>query len=899
MSERIFASPARRWQAPEVVQSSAMDCGPAALKCLLEGYGIAVSYGRLREACQTDVDGTSIDTLETVADQLGLVAEQVMIPTDHLFLPSASTLPALVVVNQPGGGTHFVVVWRRIGRWLQLMDPAVGRRWVSITGFDEELFRHETSVPAADWRGWVASDAFLAPLRERLRHVGAGGARGEAMIAKALADPGWFTAGALDASLRLISAVVAARGLGAGAAAASLLETLFADTCASTRDIYKVIPTAYWSVSPDPNSVDRTQQRLLLRGAVLLQVKGRRPAAAASASGEDAPKLSPELVAALAEKPTQPLRAFWELLRADGVLRPLALVGAMAIAAGAVLMETLLFRGLFDVADMLDLPSQRLAAMIALIAFVVLLMAMEVPIVMETMRFGRHLELRLRMALLRKLPLLTDRYFQSRPVSDMAERNHAIHVIRLLPGMGIHFVQSICELALTLAGIVLIAPASAAPAIALAATAIVVPLLVQRLVNERDLRVRSHLGAIGTFYLDALRGLVPARTHRAEAAIERQHESLLVEWVRATRRLLRLSIAIDGVQSLICLGLAGYLLIAHFQRSGGIAGSDLLLAYWTLKLPGIGRAIAMLAQQYPVQRNVLLRLLEPLNAPEEARAAPSASAPTRRATGGTAISIAGGSVLVSGRSVLEEIDLSIAPGEHVAIVGVSGAGKSTLVGLLLGWYRLAEGELKVDGAAFTAEAQEALRRTTAWVDPAIQIWNRSFVENLGYAAEDDGLARVGGVVDAATLRGVLQSMPDGLQTRLGEGGALLSGGEGQRVRLGRAFMQQGVRLALLDEPFRGMDRTQRAALLTHARAHWRDATMLCVTHDVGETRQFDRVLVVEAGRIIEDDSPAALAARPSRYRELLTAESQVRDRTWASKEWRRVRIRDGRAEEST
>ena len=66
--------------APEVVQTSAMDCGPAALKCLLEGFGISVSYGRLREACQTDVDGTSIDTMEEVACQLGLDAEQVMIP---------------------------------------------------------------------------------------------------------------------------------------------------------------------------------------------------------------------------------------------------------------------------------------------------------------------------------------------------------------------------------------------------------------------------------------------------------------------------------------------------------------------------------------------------------------------------------------------------------------------------------------------------------------------------------------------------------------------------------------------------------------------------------------------------------------------------------------------------
>src|SRR5690606_30790739 len=76
----------RRLLVPEVVQTSAMDCGPAALKALLGGYGIHVSYGRLREACQTHLDGTSIDTLEEILPRLGLDAEQVMVPVDHLLL---------------------------------------------------------------------------------------------------------------------------------------------------------------------------------------------------------------------------------------------------------------------------------------------------------------------------------------------------------------------------------------------------------------------------------------------------------------------------------------------------------------------------------------------------------------------------------------------------------------------------------------------------------------------------------------------------------------------------------------------------------------------------------------------------------------------------------------------
>src|SRR5262245_66135736 len=95
----------RRFLAAEVVQTSAMDCGPAALQCRLEGFGIHVSYGRLREACQTDVDGTSIDTIEEAAVQLGLEAEQIMVPVDHLFLPAGGGL-CLLGNLYPEGACH-------------------------------------------------------------------------------------------------------------------------------------------------------------------------------------------------------------------------------------------------------------------------------------------------------------------------------------------------------------------------------------------------------------------------------------------------------------------------------------------------------------------------------------------------------------------------------------------------------------------------------------------------------------------------------------------------------------------------------------------------------------------------------------------------------------------------
>ena len=96
-----------------------------------------------------------------------------------------------------------------------------------------------------------------------------------------------------------------------------------------------------------------------------------------------------------------------------------------------------------------------------------------------------------------------------------------------------------------------------------------------------------------------------------------------------------------------------------------------------------------------------------------------------------------------------------------------------------------------------------------------------------------------------------------------------------------------------------MDRVQRRALLADARQWWKDTTLLCVTHDVGETLPFSRVLVVENGCIVEDGVPAQLAARPSRYRELLDAETVVREQMWKGKQWRRIQMRDGQLEQSS
>jgi ABC-type multidrug transport system fused ATPase/permease subunit len=273
---------------------------------------------------------------------------------------------------------------------------------------------------------------------------------------------------------------------------------------------------------------------------------------------------------------------------------------------------------------------------------------------------------------------------------------------------------------------------------------------------------------------------------------------------------------------------------------------------------------------------------------------PSSGHPVPSPVTGVAVELKDVTVVAGGHTILSEINLTIAPGEQVAIVGASGAGKSSLVGLLLGWQRPAAGQLWVDGAPLTGVRLQALRQVTAWVDPTVQLWNRTLVANLYYGLAEEERSPLDEALRAAQLYPLLAQLPEGLATPLGESGGLVSGGEGQRVRFGRALLRPRVRLAILDEPFRGLDRHQRRQLLANARQQWPNATLLCITHDLAETQAFSRVLVMEGGRIVEDDAPQVLATQlTSRYHALLAADTTIQATIWGAEEWRQLWLEAG------
>ena len=483
----------------------------------------------------------------------------------------------------------------------------------------------------------------------------------------------------------------------------------------------------------------------------------------------------------------------------------------------------------------------------------------------------------------------------------MAERNHSVHHLRTLPPLGSLVVRYFFELTLTVVAISWLAPGSAPLALLAGALAIGIPLAAQPLLVERELRVRNHVAGLSRFYLDALLGLVPLRAHGAGPSLRREHEGQLVQWARARLSLQNTLVGVEGLQAFLAFGIAIGLILHHIAGEGA-TGVVLLLAYWALNLPFLGISLAQLVWQYPEHRNVTLRLLEPLGAADEEshREEAESERHVREENKAPGVSIALNDLQVKagGHVILDDITVQVRPGEHVAVVGPSGAGKSTLFGVLLGWHRASSGSILVDEATLKEGRLSKLRSETAWVDPAVQIWNEGLLNNLRYGNHESADLRLTTVLHQADLLQVLESLPDGYQTVLGEGGGLVSGGEGQRVRLGRAMLRPGIRLVLLDEPFRGLDPEQRARLLERCREFWKHSTLLCVTHDVAETQSFDRVLVMTNGTIVEDGSPKQLAREErSVYRRMLDAETEV-NALWSSATWRSVKLQGGTIAES-
>ncbi|MER7457152.1 thiol reductant ABC exporter subunit CydD [Micromonospora sp. NPDC126480] len=207
-------------------------------------------------------------------------------------------------------------------------------------------------------------------------------------------------------------------------------------------------------------------------------------------------------------------------------------------------------------------------------------------------------------------------------------------------------------------------------------------------------------------------------------------------------------------------------------------------------------------------------------------------------------------------TALRDVTLTVRPGERIAVVGPSGAGKSTLLNLLLGFVAPTTGRVTVGGVDLADADLDAWRRQLAWVPQRAHLFAASLADNIRLGAPDTPDAALAGAVRDAALDDVVDALPDGLATVLGERGQGLSSGQRQRVALARAFLRDAP-VVLLDEPTARLDSASEAAVLDATRTLVSGRTALLVAHRPALLADADRILRVADGRVTELTPTAA------------------------------------------
>ena len=223
-----------------------------------------------------------------------------------------------------------------------------------------------------------------------------------------------------------------------------------------------------------------------------------------------------------------------------------------------------------------------------------------------------------------------------------------------------------------------------------------------------------------------------------------------------------------------------------------------------------------------------------------------------------------------GAQVFEKFSLRIQPGQRVGLVGHSGGGKSSLFALLQRFYDIQRGSVTIDGQDISRVTQQSLREAISVVPQDISLFHRSIMENIRYGrpnATDDEVLRAA----IAARCDFIENLPEGMSTMVGDRGIKVSGGQRQRIAIARAFLKDAP-ILLLDEATAALDSESEEAIREALSRLMRGRTVIAIAHRLATLRSFDRVVVLQGGRIIEDGPPDILVQGRGPYRELVARE---------------------------
>ncbi|PPQ40533.1 ATP-binding cassette, subfamily B [Rhodoblastus acidophilus] len=372
--------------------------------------------------------------------------------------------------------------------------------------------------------------------------------------------------------------------------------------------------------------------------------------------------------------------------------------------------------------------------------------------------------------------------------------------------------------------------------------------------------------------VDVVGNMQLVRTFGAIGREHRRFDGAVADEMRARSRSLRYLETLRTAHALTVV--AGTLALLAWAillwRAGRASPGDVVLVC-TLGLAVLSAtrdlavALVDVAQHFARLAEALRLLLSP----HEMRDHPQASALVARGARMTFENVA--FAYPGGAQVFEGFSLDIAPGQRVGLAGPSGGGKSTLAALAQRMYPLRQGRILIDGHDIAHATEDSLRAAIAFVPQDTALLNRTLMENIRYGRPDASDEEVWAAARAARCGGFIERLPAGLDTIVGDRGVKLSGGQRQRIAIARAFLKNAP-LLIFDEATSALDGASEEAIRGAMETLMAGRTVIMIAHRIATLRAFDRILVLQSGRLVEDGAPDQLMARDGLYRRLVRDE---------------------------
>ena len=425
---------------------------------------------------------------------------------------------------------------------------------------------------------------------------------------------------------------------------------------------------------------------------------------------------------------------------------------------------------------------------------------------------------------------------------------------------------------LTLAGMVVVVLAIDLT-LGLAALAVVPPLALVVALRRRRIRVaqrasRDADAALASEATEVLRNVRVVQAFTREGEAGGQFSGRSRSAVRAALGAMDLEARWSPVADLLLAaggGLVLWLGVTAVTSGRMTLGTLLVVLAYLSSLYGPIRALARLARTLARGAASRERILEVLDSGE---VVPEAAAPLQAGPPRQGLALRGvWFAYAEGAPVLRHLDLEVAAGERVCVVGPTGAGKSTLLALLLRFYDPDAGVVELDGTDLRDLDLASLRRQLALVPQDPWMLDGTVADNVRFGRPGATREELEAAARATRVDELIQRLPDGWETEIGEGGVRLSGGQRRRVALARAILRDASVL-LLDEPTSGLDAASEQAVLDALDRAAEGRTVLSVSHRLSLAARADRVVVLDGGRVVEQGPPGELLAAGGAYARL-------------------------------